>query len=77
MPDAPTLVQRRDRAILQLDDFLCRECGAVRIPDAEAAQIAGRNFVAGWRLAIQPLQQPRKMNICVDRLFPSLSLEVA
>ncbi len=70
MPEVPTLVQRRERAILQLGDFLSRECGAVRIPDTEAAQIAGRNFVAGWRLAVQPLQQSRKMNICLDGLFP-------
>jgi sulfur-carrier protein adenylyltransferase/sulfurtransferase len=70
MPDVSTLEQRRERAILQLDDFLCRECGATRIPDLDSAQIEARNFVAGWRLTIQPLQQPRKMNLCVDGLFP-------
>jgi molybdopterin/thiamine biosynthesis adenylyltransferase len=70
MPDVPTLEQRRERAIVQLDDFLCRECGAVRIPDAEVLQIPGRKFVAGWRVTIQPHQHPRKMNICVDGLFP-------
>src|SRR6266446_5769676 len=70
MPDLPTLEQRRQQAILQLDDFLCRECGGVRIPDAEVAQIVGRNFISGWRLTIQPLQKQLEMNVCVDGLFP-------
>ncbi len=70
MLDVPSLEQRRQQAILQLDDFLCRECGGVRIPGAEAAQIVGRNFISGWRLTIQPLQEQREMNVCVDGLFP-------
>jgi molybdopterin/thiamine biosynthesis adenylyltransferase len=70
MPDLPTLEQRRQQAVLQLHDFLCRECGGVRIPDAEVAQIVGRNFISGWRLTIQPLQKQREMNVCVDGLFP-------
>jgi len=70
MLDVPSLEQRRQQAILQLHDFLCRECGAARIPDPEAAQIVGRNFISGWRLGIQPLQKQREMNVCVDGLFP-------
>src|ERR1700693_646772 len=70
MPDGPTLDQRRQHAILQLDDFLRCECGAVQIPDAEVKTIRAGAFISGWRLTIQPLQQPRKLNICVDALFP-------
>jgi len=70
MPDVPTLEQRRERAILELNDFLRQECGAVRLPDTDAARIPDRNFVAGWRLKLQVLQQAREMNVCVERLFP-------
>lgn len=70
MLDVPSLEQRRQQAILQLHDFLCRECGGVRIPDAEAAQTVDRNFISGWRLTIQPLQKQRQVNVCVDGLFP-------
>jgi len=70
MPDGPTLDQRRQHAILQLDDFLRCECRAVRIPDAEVKTIRAGAFISAWRLTIQPLQQSRKLNICVDALFP-------
>src|SRR5271168_900544 len=70
MRELPTLEQRREQAILELDHFLSRECGAVRIPSAELLNIGTRGFVAGWRVEVQPLQQLRRMNVCVDGLFP-------
>lgn len=70
MRELPTLEQRREQAILELDHFLSRECGAVRIPSAELSNIGARGFVAGWRVEVQPLQQLRRMNVCVDGLFP-------
>jgi len=70
MPDVPTLEQRRQQAILELNDFLCQECGAVRLPETSATQIQDCDFVARWRLKIQVLQQPREMNVCVSGLFP-------
>lgn len=70
MPDVPTLEQRRESAIKQLDEFLCRECGAARIPDIETQRMAGDSFIAAWRLTVQPLQQSRTLNVWVDGQFP-------
>ncbi len=70
MRELPTLAQRRERAILELDNFLCRECGATRIPSTEVSGIGNRGFVTGWRVEVQPLQAQRRMNVCVDGFFP-------
>lgn len=70
MLDAATLAERREGAIAELDRFLSTECGAVRIPDAEARAIPIRGFVAGWQLAVQPVEQTRRLDVYVDAKFP-------
>ena len=67
MHDQPTLEQRRQRAILELNDFLRQECGGA---DIDAARVPDHHFVAGWRLKLQVLQKPREMNVYVEALFP-------
>lgn len=70
MPDVPTLGERQARAIAKLEAFLCKECGAVRLADQEVRLHLDRRFVTGWRFTAQPLDQPRRLDVYVDPVFP-------
>jgi hypothetical protein len=70
MPDAQPLAERRTRALAELDRCLSAECGAVRLAEVAVRAIPGRQFVAGWQLAVQPVRETRRLNLYVDALFP-------
>jgi molybdopterin/thiamine biosynthesis adenylyltransferase len=71
MPSADSVAARQlEDGIEKLDSFLQQDCGARRLPDAEARSVEGRSLVAGWQFVVETPKTHRRVNICIDEQFP-------
>ena len=67
---AGIMVRHMEQGILQADSYLRRECGARRLPDADARSVDGRSYVAGWQLVLETAVARHRVNVYADHQFP-------
>jgi molybdopterin/thiamine biosynthesis adenylyltransferase len=68
--NAGIMARHLEEGILRADSYLRRECGARRLPDADARSVDGRSYVAGWQLVLETDVARHRVNVYADHQFP-------
>lgn len=71
MPNEGGIAARYTNAAIQeADTFLTRNCSATRLSKDQVQSYSSRSLQAGWQASVDTGASIRRVDICVDPLFP-------